>query len=415
MRPLVTRPEALPDALYRAFVRRAQVEGLLADHLVLGEPYLALNAVVLDRGEDAGLRRLTEAFAGAFHAAGQALCRDVPRLIELGFPWAAAELLAAEAPRQPVIGRFDFAQDREGRWWLLEYNADTPSGLRESVVGDRLVHEMAPGAGCLGLPNEGLAELTAAAFDAAVPDGPALGVVTSTQELEDLCQAAFTVGLIRPRLAARGIEVLLGDGRDLRSTSKGARLGRHAIGALYRLLPFEAAFGTPLFAALFDAVAAGRLRLLNGLYGLLLQHKGVMAWLWQHRDDPGLSAEQREAIGEHLPPTWLIDETPPGEGRDGLVAKQFFGREGEEVHFGAELSDDEWRELGRRRTYVAQRRVDLNYMEAAVPSSTGPERWQGHATVGPFTVDGRWGGYYTRFGPKVITNRSKWMATLVEA
>jgi glutathionylspermidine synthase len=433
MRVLVEDPAELPEARYRELLLRAQVEGLLADHLVLGEPYLALNAVVLEPDEDARLRWATTALASALHKAGQALCRDVPQLVELGFPWAAAQLLAVETPRHPVVGRFDFAQDRDGCWWLLEYNADTPSGVREAVVGDRLVRELAPGGAELGLPNAGLADQLADAFDAAVPDGPALGVITSTAELEDLCQAEFTAALLRPRLAKRGIEVLVGDGRapfgarsgafgarsdpsearsGLRSTARGARLDGRAIHALYRLLPFETTLGTPTFAAIFDAVAAGRLRLLNGLYGLLLQHKGLMAWLWANRRDAGLTAEERAAVEAHLPPTWLIEDTPGDECRGGLVAKQFFGREGEEVHFGAELSDDDWRELVRRRTYVAQRRIVTLELEAAVFGSIGGERWRGHATVGPFTIDGAWGGYYTRFGPRVITNRSKWIATL---
>ena len=413
MRALLDCPAAVPEQRYRTFVRRAQIEGYLADHTVLGEPYLALNAVVLDRAEDAALRRLTTVFASAFDSAGRALRGDVAGLVDLGFPWPAAELLAAEPPRQPLVGRFDFALDGDGRWQVLEFNADTPSGVRETVVGDRLVRELAPGAADLDEPSSLLAPRLIDAFDAAVPAAATLGIVTSKGELEDFCQAVFTAELLRPRLAERGRRVVVGDGRELRSTARGVRLAGRSIGALYRLLPFEAALGAPLFAALFDAVAGGRLHLLNGLYGLLLQHKGVMAWLWAHRADPRLPPEERAAIAEHLPPTWLIDALPAHEPRDGLVAKQFFGREGEEVHFGADMNEAEWRELTRRRTYVAQRRVAVREMEAAVPSSVGAERWRGHATVGAFTVDGAWAGYYARFGPKVITHRSKWLATLV--
>ena len=80
---------------------------------------------------------------------------------------------------------------------------------------------------------------------------------------------------------------------------------------------------------------------------------------------------------------------------------------------GAELADDSWQELRRRRTYVAQRRVEIAQVEAAVPTSRGGERWRGGATVGAFTVEGEWAGYYARFGGRVTTNRSKWLGTLV--
>jgi glutathionylspermidine synthase len=157
------------------------------------------------------------------------------------------------------------------------------------------------------------------------------------------------------------------------------------------------------FAALYDAVLAGRLTLLNGLYGFLLQHKGVMAWLWEHR---------RGLVAGHMPATWSIEEAPAEQPRAELVAKQVFGREGEEVHFGADLTEADWDALRRRGRYVLQRRVPVAEIDATVPTALGPTVWRGHATVGAFAVNGRFAGFYTRFGPKVITARSKWLATL---
>src|SRR5712692_5208728 len=153
MRVLVSDPARSNEGRYRRFVRRAELCGLLADHLYQGEPYLALNAVVLDQSEAALLRHVTEQFATAFHKAAQVLAADVPRLVAMGFPWAAAELLAAETPAMPLAGRLDFVRDAAGAWWLLEFNADTPSGIREAIVADELVHRLLPQAGPLGRPN----------------------------------------------------------------------------------------------------------------------------------------------------------------------------------------------------------------------------------------------------------------------
>jgi glutathionylspermidine synthase len=410
VRALLAGSGAPPTALYRRFVRRCQLEGLLGDHLVAGEPYLALNAVLLSRDDVAELRRLTELFARAFALAGRALSADVPGLISMGFPWVAAELLAAEAPREPVVGRFDFVQDLDGAWQLLEYNADTPSGLREAIVADRVVVDLLPGARGLCRPSAALAEALVDAFDASIGAAAPLGLVTSAGELEDLSQIAFLAALLRPRLEARGVGVLVGDADNLRAGRRGATLLGRRVGSLYRLLPFEGMLGTPGFAALYDAVLSGRLTLLNGLYGFLLQHKGVMAWLWERRRD--LAADLGAAVHGHLPATWPIDGAPTELPRAGLVAKQVFGREGEEVHFGAELSDADWAALRRRGGYVAQRRVPVAELDATVPTALGPVAWRGHATVGAFAVAGRFAGFYTRFGPKVITARSKWLATL---
>ena len=35
-------------------------------------------------------------------------------------------------------------------------------------------------------------------------------------------------------------------------------------------------------------------------------------------------------------------------------------------------------------------------------------------TVGCFAVNGQFAGFYTRFGDKITTSRSKWLATFAE-
>jgi glutathionylspermidine synthase len=416
MRSLIEDPAHLSERTYRRFMQRAELGGMLADHLVDGEPYLALNAVVLSAADSALLQSLTNIFSLVFDRVGRRLASDVPSLIEMGFPWVAAELLARESPRIPLVGRFDFVRDLAGHWWLLEFNADTPSGIREAIVGDQLVHELLERP-CLLRPNEGLVDALTGAFRSAVqdlPTGDALGLITTASELEDLAQMAFTRELLRAPLEQLGFDVVLGDSDNLQSTAGGLRLCGRPISALYRYVPLEAMLGTPVFAAVYDAVTAGRMRLLNGLYGLLLQHKGVLAWLWEHRDDPTFSAAEQAALKMHLPPTWSIQCCPTGTDRSSLVAKQVFGREGEEVFFGEDLSDEAWGALSRRRTYVAQRRISVAEMAAAIPTSTGARAQCGYATVGSYAVNGSWAGYYTRFGGKIVTSRSKWMATFVD-
>lgn len=417
MRALLDGTAAPAAADYRKFVQQAQLRGMLADHLVQGEPYLALNAVVLDAREAELLRGLTEVFSTAFQRAGSVLARDVPALVEMGFPWIAAELLAAESAAPPLVGRFDFLCDAAGHWWLLEFNADTPSGVREAIVADELAYELLAGCCHLSRPNERLAEALIAAFEVGVSDltwGEALGLVTSAEELEDLAQMAFTQELLRGPLEAHGMDVILGDSDNLGRTRRGLTLcGRH-VGALYRYVPFEGLLGTSGFAAIYDAVAAGRLRLLNGLFGLLLQHKGVLAWLWEHRTDAAFTPAERAALRGHLPPTWNIASYPCDVQPSQLVAKQVFGREGEEVFFGDETEPDVWDTLRRRRTYVAQQRIHGAELVATVASAAGPMPLNGYATVGAFAAQGRWAGYYTRFGGKITTSRAKWLATFVE-
>lgn len=417
MRALVASEEGVSAAMYQRFMQRAQLEGLFPDGLVRGEPYLALNALVLSQDDWTQIRQLTRTFCAALDRAARQLAQDVPALIELGFPWVAAELLAAETPRVPIIGRFDFAQDVDGRWWLLEFNADTPSGVREGIVVDRLVWQHLGSRASLVRPNRGLERALAKAFHGALaglPSGAALGLVTTASELEDLAQMAFTREFLKTSLAEMGIEIILGDIDNLHSTRSGLELLGRRLDALYRYVPFEGLLGSTAFACITEAGALGRARLLNGLFGLLLQNKGLMAWLWTHRSDSLFRPTERTAIAEHLPPTWLVADAPMASEGPELVAKQFFGREGEEVFFSEDLSDTQWAELRRLRTYIAQQRVEVASLVAALPGSLGQEVVEVGASVGAFAVGGAWAGFYSRLGGKVITSRAKWVATFVE-
>ena len=124
--------------------------------------------------------------------------------------------------------------------------------------------------------------------------------------------------------------------------------------------------------------------------------------------------EARAAIEAHLPPTWPIGEVPSNVVRDGLVAKQVFGREGHEVFFGEDCSPEAVATLMQRQTYVAQARVQ-------VASVRGGGADVARAGCRRRLPDGRlfrrrWpvGGLYTRFGDKITTSRSKWLATFAE-
>ena len=247
-----------------------------------------------------------------------------------------------------------------------------------------------------------------------LPDGAALGLLTDATQLEDLAQMAFTQRLLAGPLADRGIEVLLGDADNLGASRSGVTLLGKRIGALYRYLPFESMFGTAGFVTIYEGVARGRLQLLNGLYGLLLQHKGLLATLWKGRTASTFSRAEQAAIQAHLAPAWRMGCAPSDRSASELVAKQVFGREGEEVFFGEDCSPGEWAELIRRRTYVAQQRIESGALEAAMPASSGFQIAKGFVTVGVYVIGGRAAGFYSRFGGKIITARSKWLATFVE-
>jgi glutathionylspermidine synthase len=253
-----------------------------------------------------------------------------------------------------------------------------------------------------------------------------LGIVTDAGYAEDLAQAVFLQRLLSDRLALPrhsgtavpvSWEIVVGDVDNLHLQRGRLYLLDRPLDALYRYYPFETLLGQQAFADLFAAVTAGRLHLLNGLRGLLAQNKGVLAWLWSHRDDRSLfTAAERRAIREHLPAVSWIDEFPPPSetDRSEVVLKQVFGREGEEVYFGDLISLDDWRRCCAMGSYVVQRRVRAAPLAAVIRTSEGPAVHSLWPAVGSFTAAGRWAGYYTRLGDPITTARAKYVATFVE-
>lgn len=417
--PAADLPEQ-PAYDWEDFTLAAIREACIPDYLLRGEPYLTLNAVVLTPQEHDCLVALTERFGAIFAKAATALARDTTMLERIGFPWVAAELLRYEPEPPVVLGRFDSVQDTSGHWWLLEYNADTPSGFREAAVADRLVHERI-GHG-LYRPNEGLVHRFASSVRGAASRCHSIGLVTNGGYTEDLAQIVFTASVLERELP--DIELAVGD-IDNVWLCRGGRTGRRGrlhlfdrpVDAVYRYYPFENMLGTQPFADLYEAVAAGRLRLLNGLRGLLAQNKGVLAWLWEHRADSCFSSAEQEAIPEHLPEThWITPESVEEDRRRAasLVVKQVFGREGEEVYFGDTMTEQDWRNCAAWGSFIAQRRVDVRPLAAAVHTSRGPAQMTGCPTVGSYCAAGRYAGYYTRLGAPITSASAKWVATWVE-
>ncbi|MBI3977098.1 MAG: glutathionylspermidine synthase family protein [Chloroflexi bacterium] len=430
MRVLLTDTD-VPPALYRRLIRRAVCRGLVPDHLTHGTPYLSLNAVVLTDAELAKLVEISECFARIFAWAGRCIAEDVDALVTLGFPWTVAEILRGEPSRPVVLGRFDFVVDGAGHWWLLEYNSDTPSGLRESTAVDEAAFQLLQARFAGRRANGALVPRLVAAVRVALAGGASsgpgspptapsqplvLGLLTDAGELEDLAQMAFTEQLLRIGLAGDPVEIVLGDVDNLTRTRHGgiALLGR-PLDALYRYYPFETLLGRPAFSAIADAAAAGRLRLLNGLRGFLLQNKGLLAWIWARRNDPALTPMERAAIQHHLPPTWWIRDVPPDVDRRATVVKQVFGREGEEVYFGDAMTERDWDRCRQWGSYVVQQRIEVPPLASIAWSWQGrPEPATRWATVGSFVAAEAWAGCYTRLGNRIVTSRAEFVPTFVE-
>jgi glutathionylspermidine synthase len=406
---------ALYERCWREHLHRAAFRYYLYDNTVAGERYLGLDTLSVPPALHTRLLLATETLARVFQRAVRAVRGDRALVERLGFNWAVAEMLAHEplTPWVSPIGRFDFLLDRAGEWRLLEYNSDTPSGIREALGAGHLLAARLAGRGRRPSAVLGYRLRRAFAQQLAGAGRPVrrLGIVTDAGYAEDFAQALFLADLLAPL----GCEIVVGDLDNLTARrGRIALLGR-PLDALYRLYPVERLYGHPIFPALMAAVLDRRLWPLNPLAALLAQDKALLAWIWEHRATSLFPPDEQAAIARHLPETYLVEALPARLDGRRFVVKEFFGREGEEVYLADALSADDWQRCRAWRTFVAQRRVASVTVPRLVRGKTGWQVASGVPCVGSYIAGARWAGHYVRLGDLITTNRALHVPAFVGA
>jgi glutathionylspermidine synthase len=380
-----------------------------------GWRYLSLTAVCLSGPELRQLQDVVACFGPLLDRAVDGILADPDWWSALAWPWPALEM-ARQEPRHPrgrasLYGRFDCLLDLDGTWQVIEYNADTPSGGRESAGLEPTLARLQPD---LHPTSRGLRQrlVTSLLSRIAAQPGPVhrVGIISSHSWLEDMAQATWLGHL----LEAAGQPVVVGDINDLAQRGKHMTLRGSVIDALYRFYPVERLYRHASFAGLSEAVLDGQILLLNGLRGFLAQSKACLAWLWANRAT--LGAHAQAAIEQHLPMTVLARDPAAAALLPNAVVKHVNGREGDSVVFGAILDQLGWERRLLEGGYVVQQTVKSVPLEDVVVDDWA-ERVDvvapRFACVGAFSIGGRFGGCYTRLDGPITRARATYAPTLV--
>jgi glutathionylspermidine synthase len=402
-------------------VARAGRKALNVDTWASGRRYLSLASVCLTLAELSQLRELTVCFTRLIDRAVEGILHDPDWWSALAWPWPAIELARQEPPHPgghasaTLLGRFDCLLDLNGTWQVIEYNADTPSGVREATGLEPAIAQLHPGCRPVshGLSRQ-LVKTLRWRLDAEPRPGRfagVVGIVSSHSWLEDMAQATWLSQLLRKS----GVQAIVGDVTDLTQRRGRILLRGTPIDALYRYYPVERLYRHPIFASLCEASIDGRLLLLNGLRSFLAQSKVCLAWLWANRSL--LNTSESAAVERHLPHT-LLARDPAAAGRlHSSVVKHVNGREGDSVVFGATLDPSAWEARLLEGGYVVQRAVvspavsdvDVDDLQREL-RRLSPR----YACVGAFCIGGRFGGCYTRLDGPITSARATYAATLLQ-
>jgi len=197
------------------------------------------------------------------------------------------KLFPADAVRIAVAG-IDLVRDHAARWLVLEDNLRVPSGIGYAIMSRRLIRsvmpDLEPPAGVVGLePVPG--QLRSTLLSATEPDEP------GADEVALLSAGPIDSAYFEHRLLAARMGIPLVTPRDLQVTEDGVYLvdtgGKRRLSALYRridektLLSAEGADLRPIGRALCNAVARGKVALLNAMGNGVADDKLVYAYVPQ--------------------------------------------------------------------------------------------------------------------------------------
>lgn len=315
----------------------------------------------------------------------------------LGIPsdWWDAIRASRKRGDLSVYGRMDLAYDGTGPAKLLEFNADTPTGLYETGAVQWHWLERRKASGDLPADADQYNRLHEALIErwrAFPPHGGPL-VASSGPEPEDRVTAEYMRDLAQQAGHVTGHTPI--DAIGLTSTGLLVDERDQAIRLWFKLYPWEW-LATEVFGpALRAMVADGRVIVVEPLWRSVLSNKGMLALLW--RDHPGHPS---------LLPTYAEDDPAAVKLGPHHAEKPFFAREGHNVRLiGPEGVTARAGPYGGRAVRQAL---------AAVPSFDTPEG-RVHTVLGAWAVGNAFVALSVREDASRITTDDAWFVPHVLA
>jgi glutathionylspermidine synthase len=327
-------------------------------------------------------------------------------LPHFGFDATAIKLIEDSWKRRDaepgIYGRFDLAYTGTGAPKLLEYNADTPTGLYEaSVVQWTWLEERFPDSDQFNSIHEGLVTAWASMREK-IGDSP-LHLTCLAPHAEDegtlryMLDTALEAGWTAKTISAADI----GWSDDSKGGGYFVDLEDTQISKLFKIVPWDWMLSDAFGARLADAVLKRDLQVIEPAWKMVMANKAILALLWEmYPDHP------------NLVPAFMDRRAFPAGTT--VVAKPLLGREGANISIailgeGGELAGAPLASMGGEygaEGYVYQ---TLTPLAEAPASGDGVYR----AVIGSWMIGGVSRGIGIREDTNLIThNRSRFVPHL---
>lgn len=331
-------------------------------------------------------------------------------LPHFGFDAAAIKLIEDSWGRRDaepgVYGRFDLAYTGDGPPKLLEYNADTPTGLYEaSVVQWTWLEERFPDSDQFNSIHEGLVAAWASVREKNGGDDP-LHLTCLAPHAEDegtlryMLDTALEAGWTAKNMSAADIGWSAPSG-DPNDAGYFVDVEDTQIRKLFKIVPWDWMLSDAFGGQLANAVMKRELQVIEPAWKMVMANKAILALLWEmYPDHPNLVPA-------------FMDRRAFAPGTT-VAAKPLLGREGANISIavlgeGGELAGAPLASMGGEygaEGYVYQTLTPL--AEAPAPDG-GTYR----AVIGSWMIDGVSRGIGIREDTNLIThNRSRFVPHL---
>ncbi|UFJ42724.1 glutathionylspermidine synthase family protein [Brevibacillus humidisoli] len=372
-----------------------------------GKEYLVPAFTLLSRQRVQQIAEVTEEAYRLIRKAVRFTQQEVPDeylVHQLGISPALCEIVREHVPYDGIT-RFDLSISENGVQ-ILEYNADTPTGVVETAyVSEAVIRRFSTYANPSSAMNEAIRkaiQALCAYYRQRGFTGP-LVYSAAGEHVEDRGTVEYT----RAQAGNLGSFVPL---EQLRVEADGLYALDEKISIWYRLYPWEhlpydqdeTGFATGEY--LIHLIAEQKVAAISPPQALIPQSKGMQALIWELAQlrHPLFDDTERQFIRQHFLPSAF---EPDSFLRSGIayVSKPFFGREGGAVTLYSAVGEVEERD--REQAYwdqpmLYQQRVEL----PDVVLSTEEGDFAGHLLLGSFCIGGRFAGLLPRVGGKITGN-----------
>lgn len=339
----------------------------------------------------------SERIGQVFQSAFQYVQRHPETYDTLHIPKRLQPLMHLSQPIFSYFARMDLVVKGENIK-LLEMNADTPVGMVESSVGNRLICELFDTTSPNTLETEASSTWKDILSHYHIPSSEILFFLSYACHEEDTKTVEW---MMKQCPHEKKVYV---SAEDLVVNENGVytKYGRE-IRYLYRLLPLEYVLEESYGEQLLTHIENGKLQLINPPATFLTQSKALLAWIWEQKDNSVVfSEEEREWISSYFLPSYFSPSTFQSENKP-YVAKPIWGREGGgiEIIGDAELVQD------TTPYYANQPKVYQAYEELpTITVGTWDGPYEGHLLIGSHLMNGIPSGLFLRVGEKITGNLS---------